>query len=76
MATSREMAKRCRPTRYRVRKPEKFIRLNDGWGYFKNSVGDYILCFGDRYFCAVVARYDSVRELRLSILKEKILFNT
>ena len=74
MPTSKEMAKRCKPKRYRVRKPEKFMRLNNSWGYFKNSLGVYILCFGDKDFCAVVAKYDSVRELRLSLLKDRIQF--
>ena len=75
MATSKEMAKRCKSTRYKVRKPRKFMPLNKHWGFYKTEEGKYMLCFGDKYFSALTNKYDSLRELRLSFLREHIAFN-
>lgn len=57
----------------KFRKIEKVIFFNfqQGWGFIKKS-GYYQLVFGDKEMVAIVAKYDSLRELKLSMLHDRL----
>jgi hypothetical protein len=57
--------------KFRKREKVIFFNFREGWGFVKKK-GSYLLVFGDREMYAYVARYKSLRELKLNLLHDRI----